>query len=511
MRKRLWLGWGIFAWIGAALLLGLLWLGMARRDPGPIYPTVFLDTGGDTFHYVKNSLGGTYLEATRIHEDGTIEGLWGDSQLAPPWPACRGIFLWDRQQGLRSVYTLPERGRQLAEPVSARWVLLLDVEDRKSARYVLWSEETGELALPLPPGRRGTAVDVNAGGMVLAICGNRSAVWTREKGLTEIAVPLKDRRRSMLALNDGGMVLGQTDREAFVWNEADGVTLLGEGTVAGLLNEHGWVAGKIKPEESAAWSVFLWTREKGLEILATFEDAATFEVAALTETGVVLGTIQYAGEQGVAVFRWSREAGLEVSPPFDGQKRAEIRDWNKQGVAVGNVFAGKEQFADARPFVWLPGKAPELLPLLEGAKSSTAKKINDHGQVIGESRSPTLSGKGWEGWVWSREAGIRELDIKVPWKDSQVRTGHWGVGVTDINNAGQIVGVVNLYELGVEGGLTAFERVWWPIRDWLAELGIGERKFHNSRRGLFMRFSAVLWEVPPEENAAELESRRKRD
>ncbi len=495
-------------------MLPVLLAGLASAAPEPLYPTVFLNTGGDTFDYVKDSLGGTYLGPTRIYEDGTIEGLWGKSRMDPPWPVSKGIFLWDKQQGLRSVYTLPGQGQCSLEWVSRGWFMRSDGK-APSLRYFLWSRETGELALPVLDGKE-RFQEANVRGVVTLMHGFKGLVWSKEKGLSEIGVALKKQRQSVVGINEAGMVLGQTSTEAFVWSETTGVTRLGEGTVAGLLNDRGQVAGKIKLNGDDGWSVFLWTQKDGLEVLATFEDAKRIQLVALTETGLVLGTIQYTEERGGAVFRWSRQAGLEVVPAFGGREQVGIRDWTEAGTIVGNVFLRKERhkedrYSDELPFVWLPGKAPELLPLLEGTKNSTAKKINDHGQVIGESHTAMLPGKSSRSWVWSREAGIRELDIKVPWKNSQVLRGDWGVHVTDINNAGQIVGVLSLYELDVDDESTAVERVWWHVHDWLAQQGICERKFRTSRKGSFMWKTSVLWEVPPEKKAAEPESRRKRD
>ncbi len=163
-------------------------------------------------------------------------------------------------------------------------------------------------------------------------------------------------------------------------------------------------------------------------ILGASVAGVPFSVAAINDAGQVVGTQQSGGTSRAML---SNPSGGAEDLGTLGGASSWAYGINATGQVVG---ASLTPTGDRHAFLWTPGEGMRDIGTLAGATSSTARGINDLGQVVGESTFPRVGPPEAEthAFLWSLDQGMQDL-------------GALGQGLTssvayDINNAGQVVG-----------------------------------------------------------------------
>ena len=154
-----------------------------------------------------------------------------------------------------------------------------------------------------------------------------------------------------------------------------------------------------------------------------------FTGVAINDAGQVVGTLQSPGQDPRA-YLWTPGGSVQDLGTLGGT-RSVAYAINELGQVAGVSTTATGQ---AHAFLWTPGQGMQDLGTLPGAISSTARGINDNGQVVGESLFPKVlpTEPQRHAFLWTPGAGMQDL-------------GALGQGLTssvayDINNAGQVVG-----------------------------------------------------------------------
>lgn len=163
------------------------------------------------------------------------------------------------------------------------------------------------------------------------------------------------------------------------------------------------------------------------------------EPKALSQDGFVVGEgINSYGED--KIFIWHPNLGLkEMDFPHNYFR---IKAINNSGQVIGSFeIISKRSYYD-HAFITCPELGFKDLGVLKGGRESSAKAINNHGQVVGESRDREDNSKAF---VWDLEHGMRDLNTLI----SQDNSGWKKLSKAKaINDSGYIVGRGNYY--GVE-------------------------------------------------------------
>ena len=163
-------------------------------------------------------------------------------------------------------------------------------------------------------------------------------------------------------------------------------------------------------------------------ILGTDITDLPFDAMAINNAGQVAG---YSGSRLAArAYLWTPGGTVQDLGTLGGESSWAYAINQSGQVAGGSTVADGNQHA----FLWTPGQGMQDLGTLPGALSSTARGINDLGQVVGESTFPRTGPPEPEthAFLWSPALGMKDL-------------GTLGGGLTssvafDINNAHQVVG-----------------------------------------------------------------------
>jgi probable HAF family extracellular repeat protein len=237
-------------------------------------------------------------------------------------------------------------------------------------------------------------------------------------------------------INSAGHIVGQQvageDRHAFYF---DGTTLSDLGTLGGAssiaraINDSGTVVG-MAYTASGALRGFTWS---GGALTALPE--GVFDARGINNGGAIVGIGRYPDGLGYTSPRAITYANgvvtnLGLLPGNDGEGSYGL-GINDAGLAVGEVEVGGAPNRPSQPFLYSGGVMQDLGSF--GGIYGAARAINDHGQVVGAAGGAYQNDGNLypaKAFLWD-DGVLRALGEFVPNGDSVV---------TDINNAGLIVG-----------------------------------------------------------------------
>lgn len=272
-------------------------------------------------------------------------------------------------------------------------------------RSFIWDRRNGMRDLGVLSGNDSTlAYDINDQGTVVGASyqtvppyGGSSFAWNQRKQLYALDIPFLDGSKHFATgINNRGQIVGGGGGSAahplihayLLDTDGDATDLgafPGEGEMSSAteINDAGVVVGSSTLGFQS--TAFIWTRNKGMRVLATLPDGwHAYSANDINNRGQVGGSLESAA--GFDAYLWSRSEGLEAFgwAPYGG----------------GGIFS-----------------------------------INDAGQAVGSSGATGNPGAG--GFIWDRHNGFRDLnDLRDPSSplDTDVVIGY-GYG---INEAGWI-------------------------------------------------------------------------
>lgn len=224
-------------------------------------------------------------------------------------------------------------------------------------------------------------------------------------------------------INDRGEIAGRTDMgppnaptavHGVFWSPRTGVldlgTLGGAVSETRALNDHGLVVGLAqKPGEMfiqrhpTVWKVHGGSVVETIE-LGPFGQGQAEDV---NNRGTVVGWSAASPFAPPTAFRWSERTGIEPIPPLAGP-RSMAAGINEAGDVVGNSsVSASPPFIDHAVVWWKNGGVTDIGTL---GSNTTARSINDHGEVVGFGQP--CPGCPQRPFYWSAETGI--LDLGTP-------------------------------------------------------------------------------------------------
>jgi probable HAF family extracellular repeat protein len=241
-----------------------------------------------------------------------------------------------------------------------------------------------------------------------------------------------------------------------------GVTILGA-TITDLsftpaaINESGQVVG----------GRYIWTPGAGVQDLGTLGGTST-DAYAINNLGQVAGTSSTATGERHA-FLWTPGQGMRDLGTLGGGSSSTARGVNDQGQVVGEVTL--PPVGPLRPakhaFLWTPGQGMQDLGTLGSLGSTIAFDINNAGQVVGRAFSadqvvspPTDPELFSRAFLWAPGQGMRDL--------GDLGGGH-SIAYA-INDAGQVVGRSWLATVIPEYGIP-YRAFLWTSDDGMRNLG----------------------------------------
>jgi probable HAF family extracellular repeat protein len=259
------------------------------------------------------------------------------------------------------------------------------------------------------------------------------------------------------AINDAGWIagVGTSDsraESAFLWKPGTGLVYLT--APAGYPTSQAWginnvgdVVGQSRfdPNSSNAHAT-LWRGGSAIDlgVLGPNGDFSRYSRANdINDAGVIVGDAEPSvGTSTRLGFRWTPLTGMVALPVPANTRISEARAINSAGQIVG-VIQGSGPTDLERAVLW-NGSAIVELGLLPGASASVANDINAHGVVVGRMSFPSAPD---HGFVWTQGAGLKDLGVLPGSLPAGIRSEALG-----INDNGDIVGasaVTSTYEPAV--------------------------------------------------------------
>lgn len=299
-----------------------------------------------------------------------------------------------------------------------------------------------------------------------------------------------------LDLNNSGQVVGYSSDtinvHAFRWqnNVMTDLGTLGGGSfsVANGINNFGQVVGYNR-DGLGQQHAFLWDEGAGMTNL---DALGANLVSGINNSGQIVGTTNNGF--GSHAYLLDDEAGMIDLGTLPDHTYSSARSVNDGGQVVGHSAPNPREGGLAHAFLWQEGRGMiDLGDLPEGYDFSDAYNINNSGQVVGGSGALT----GTHAFLWQEGVGMRDLDTLSA--NGSVATG--------INNSGHVVG----YSSGgafrwddSEGMLDLYSLLtnpegWWTLdaAEGINDVGqiAGYGLLNGVRRGFLL--TPVGGELPP--------------
>jgi probable HAF family extracellular repeat protein len=182
---------------------------------------------------------------------------------------------------------------------------------------------------------------------------------------------------------------------------------------------------------------FLW--ENGVTTVLGILPGGTYAVARdINNAGDVVGFGTSAGSGEVARAILWRDGHIIALDPLPGASGSAALAINDAGIIAGGTDVAAEGGPEAHATLWLRSGEPVDLGTLLGSSASTARDVNNRGQVVGQVVWNSHS----HAFLWERG---RTIDIgALPGDDES--------GAVGINDSGQVVGVSSSVERGTVRG-----------------------------------------------------------
>lgn len=245
------------------------------------------------------------------------------------------------------------------------------------SKAFLWSKELGFADIGPSTGR---AINNNN-----QVAGD-GWIWSQEEGLTFLSLPTGVTGVASAEINSSGQIVGWVKQssgsyDAILWNSPTDFVNLGiwdnPNSWAYDINQHGNVVGEFWPSPGENHG-FLWGPSSGFTDLGDF--GTTFTRAdGINDLGQIVGTYEPNGFRHA--FLWSAANGLLDLGTLSGGHHSSAHRINNQGQVIGNSMYVPGD-PDLHAFVWNQTNGMLDLGLLGGTMSK-ATDINDKGEIVG--------------------------------------------------------------------------------------------------------------------------------
>ena len=302
-----------------------------------------------------------------------------------------------------------------------------------------WSKPTKLVDVGILGGIYNYGDGINDAGQVIADMdlpdqiSHHAFFWGQSTGLQDVGT-FGGTQSYPSGFNSSGQVVGWANLSgdltgrAFLWTQLGGLQDIGAGdnSTAIAINASGQVLG-ASLDSQKNYFAFLWSQSSGLQLFQVPGATNTY-LAGLSDSGQVVGNIYSSQcpltEEGGCAFVWTPGTGFQY-PMLNGAPIHAISE-NALGAIVG--IAGSDPNT-GHAVLWTPNGGAHDLGVLPGKSFSYPYALNNKGEVLGISCVNFTTCKSF---VWRPGQGMRAIP----------HTNQFKI-FTQINDAGQIVGIVN--------------------------------------------------------------------
>jgi probable HAF family extracellular repeat protein len=232
------------------------------------------------------------------------------------------------------------------------------------------------------------------------------------------------------SINNAGQIAGSTyDIGGFLWTSSTDIRqLLAPDGMHGAsvygVNDVGVTVGQAPLEGTHQYPACVWDAEGNGQYLDIFSGWHS-EALDVNNAGQVVGWSEnYSAETGNRAFLWDETNGMQNLGTLEGGGGSSARAINNLGQVVGDVGF---PLNETRAFIWDAENGMRPLESPEGLLSE-ACDINDAGQIVGR------AGRNGFAALWEN-GEILNIDVEVGHP-----AGWGGIRILAINNSGQMVG-----------------------------------------------------------------------
>ena len=238
-------------------------------------------------------------------------------------------------------------------------------------------------------------------------------------------------------INAAGQVVGYTHtydgnqyrQRAKLWQNGamiDLGTLGGRSAYAHAINDAGLIVGQAEPV-AGSWKATLWDGGRAIQLATPSGNYENSVAVSINNKNQVVGNYWSENIQHAVLWEDGKTIKLDMGGDSFGGVALDIND---TGDIIGNVY---EASAWSRPVLWRDGVLSYLAPL-GGGNLGQAVAMNNLGQVVGYSYQED----GTHATLWNNGVAT---DLNYLLDPALISQG-WLLSVTDINDAGQIVGSI---------------------------------------------------------------------